>query len=208
MTAGQNLNLIYAVALLALVGSALVAQAVPIGKMLRMAAAWLGIFALLFLVLNFRGELKVVWGRLTGELGMGAGPLELSGSTMVVKKAEDGHFWVRADIAGHNVPFLIDSGATTTSISSDTAKRSGIKVDTSGFPVAISTANGMVEAYRAEIPTMKIGTLTVVDHRAVVSDNFGDFNVLGMNFLSSLKSWKVQGDEMVLEPYPHSRSLP
>jgi aspartyl protease family protein len=33
-----------------------------------------------------------------------------------------------------------------------------------------------------------------------VSAAFGDMNVLGMNFLSSLSSWSVQGQWLVLKP--------
>jgi aspartyl protease family protein len=34
----------------------------------------------------------------------------------------------------------------------------------------------------------------------VVAKEFGDSNVIGMNFLSKLRSWRVEGTEMVLEP--------
>lgn len=38
----------------------------------------------------------------------------------------------------------------------------------------------------------------------VVSPAFGDTDVLGMNFLSRLKSWRVEGDTLILEPAPDS----
>ena len=38
------------------------------------------------------------------------------------------------------------------------------------------------------------------DLPVVVAEEFGDSNVIGMNFLSSLRSWRVEGTEMVLEP--------
>jgi aspartyl protease family protein len=34
----------------------------------------------------------------------------------------------------------------------------------------------------------------------VVASNFGDTNVVGMNFLDSFSSWTVEGDFMVLRP--------
>jgi predicted aspartyl protease len=33
----------------------------------------------------------------------------------------------------------------------------------------------------------------------VVSESFGDTNVLGMNFLDSMQSWKVEGNVMTLK---------
>ena len=35
----------------------------------------------------------------------------------------------------------------------------------------------------------------------VVSPAFGETDVLGMNFLSRLKSWRVEGSTLILEPH-------
>jgi aspartyl protease family protein len=34
----------------------------------------------------------------------------------------------------------------------------------------------------------------------VVSERFGDVNLLGMNFLNSMQSWRVEANMMVLQP--------
>jgi aspartyl protease family protein len=64
-----------------------------------------------------------------------------------VRLAPDGHFWVEAQLNGETVRFLIDSGATTTSISGDTARRVGIE-PSRGFPALVKTANGTVSVQR------------------------------------------------------------
>lgn len=207
MTDDQSLSLVYSVLLLVLVGSALIAQAIPLGKMLRMAAAWAGIFAVLILVLSFRGEVAEIWARVSNELGIGNSH-QLVGDTLELRQQGDGHFWVNAKLNGTDVRFLVDSGATTTSISVATAERAGIDVDRTRFPVQLSTANGTIEAWRARADTLSVGGMTVDDHAVVVSEAFGDFNVLGMNFLSALKSWRVEGRTMILEPYePGDRAM-
>ena len=38
------------------------------------------------------------------------------------------------------------------------------------------------------------------DFPVLVSESFGDVNLLGMDFLSSLKGWRVEGETMVLNP--------
>jgi len=54
---------------------------------------------------------------------------------------------------------------------------------------------------RAEIGTLDLGGIERKDHAILVSsDAEDDVDLLGMNFLSSLKSWRVEGREMVLEP--------
>jgi len=34
----------------------------------------------------------------------------------------------------------------------------------------------------------------------VVSESFGDVNLLGMNFLNDMQSWRVESDKMILIP--------
>jgi len=103
-------------------------------------------------------------------------------------------------VNGNPVTFLVDSGATVTSLSSQTAAEIGIDVDRSAFPVIVSTANGNAKAWRAQISEMKVETISVRGHMVFISDNLGDTNLLGMNFLDELSSWRVQGDVMTLEP--------
>lgn len=94
---------------------------------------------------------------------------------------------------------LIDSGATITAISERTAKEADIP-KSEGLPAIIETANGSVAARRARIAEVSLGPLKTRDLGVVVSQNFGELDVLGMNFLSRLHSWRVEGNVLVLEP--------
>jgi len=91
MNDGETASLIYSLLLLVLVGSALVSRSLPIGQTLKMALGWVGIFALIFLLVSFRPEMKLIWGRVTGELGLASGP-QIRGAPMTLRKREDGHF--------------------------------------------------------------------------------------------------------------------
>ena len=64
----------------------------------------------------------------------------------------------------------------------------------------IGTANGRVTAQRGVVKLMEIGGYRLEDHNVVISESFGDTNVLGMNFLDSMQSWKVEGNQMILTP--------
>ena len=81
-----------------------------------------------------------------------------------------------------------------------TAEQAGIKISESPFPVVLVTANGSVEAQRGTIQSLQVGPMVAKDLPVVVAEEFGDSNVIGMNFLSKLGSWRVEGAEMVLEP--------
>lgn len=189
---------IWGIGALALVGSSLLARRIPMGQSIKMALSWLAIFAVAFVLFLFRDEGRVVWARATAELSGNAG--QTVGGVLRVQKSDDGHFWVRADVNGKPVEFLIDSGATTTTLTRQAAAQSGVQ-SLGGFPVMVETANGTVEAQRARITTLNVGPIKQNDAAVLIGGNaMGDTNLLGMSFLSSLKSWRVEGPTLILEP--------
>jgi len=95
----------------------------------------------------------------------------------------------------------VDSGATVTALSPRTAAAAGVEVRDSVFPVILKTANGNVQAQTGEIPELRFGNVVARDLAVVVSPAFGDIDVLGMNFLSRLKSWRVEGQTLILTPH-------
>ena len=199
MTGDQSLQVIAAIMMLVLVGSSLASRRLPIGQVARMVAGWLLIFAAVLVGYSYRVELNAVVQRVAGDLLGERG--QTVGGTLRVPMAPDGHFWVRARINGHEQRFLIDSGATTTALSADAAEAAELDVERGAFPVLINTANGTVEAQRTRIRRLSMGPIIAKDIAAVVSPAFGDMNVLGMNFLSSLQSWRVEGRTLILEPH-------
>ena len=194
----QTGSLIYAVLLLVLIASSLFARRLPLGETLRMALTWILIFAALFVVFTFRSDLKIVWDRVAVELGQRSGA-QADGMLRVARDAA-GHFSVTASVNGRDVRFMIDSGATTTSMSTQAAQAAGIDVSEGGFPVIIETANGTAEARRARVDRLKIGPISRHDFPILVSETLGETNLLGMNFLNTLKGWRVEGDTLVLNP--------
>jgi aspartyl protease family protein len=132
--------------------------------------------------------------------------LNLEGSQAVVGKetripmASDGHFWVTVKFGDIQRRMLVDSGATVTALSTDTANAAGIAPSDSPFPMIIQTANGSVRAQTATVPEFRIGNIVARDLPVVTSPAFGDMDVVGMNFLSRLKSWRVEGRTLILTP--------
>ncbi len=199
MSGEDGPSLIWGVVMVILLISSLAARRLPIGQMAKMALAWIAIFALLFVVFSFRFEFLAVWERVKSEFD-GTASQTVMGEAINIKRQDDGHYWVQVEINRKSAKFLIDSGATTTAINSKTARETGIEVDASGYPVIINTANGKVTAQRGLAASLQLGPLQLDDHKVVVSDSFGDTNVLGMNFLDGLSSWKVENNIMTLQP--------
>jgi aspartyl protease family protein len=190
-------RLIYAVLLLVLVASSLIAYRLPLGKILKMIAAWVGIFALMFVIMSFRPEMKMIWSRVNGEL-TGAPRQSVEGETLRLVRQDDGHFWLRASVNGKTADFMVDSGASVTAIGAELAKQSSVALD--GGAIEMETANGLINVKTGTVKSFSVGELQIENHEVVVGDNFGEVNVVGMNFLDSFSSWRVKGDVMELVP--------
>jgi len=125
----------------------------------------------------------------------------ISGSETRVAMAPDGHFWVKGMIRGTPARFLVDTGATITTLSTTVAERAGLEADPDAPPVILTTANGQTNAERTTIPRLRIGTIAASNLDAVIAPGIGETNVLGMNFLSKLASWRVEEKTLILVPH-------
>lgn len=194
----QAVSFLYLVGVLVLVGSALLVRRIPLAQGLKMALAWLLIFAAAFAVIALWDDFAALGRRLVGEAS-GDSRAIVAGETVRVRMAEDGHFWIDGKVNGEDVRFLVDSGATRTAINADTARSAGVE-PSSDFPAMLDTANGRITVERARVARLEAGPIVREDVPVFVSEAFGDTNVLGMNFLSSLRRWEVEGRWLILTP--------
>lgn len=199
MTEDQNINLVFAIGALVLVASALFSRRIGLGEIVRSVLSWVAIFAIFIVMFSYQHEIVGVWNKVTGEI-TGANDQQIVGNTLQIRQSPDGHYWADAEVNGMPVRFLIDSGATTTAMTLKTAQAANVDINEGGFPTYLNTANGTVEAQRGTIQSLRVGPMVALELPVVVAEAFGDSNVLGMNFLSEMKSWKVEQGEMILEP--------
>jgi aspartyl protease family protein len=192
----QALNFLYLVGVLVLVASSFAVRRIPMGQGLKMFAAWMLIFVAAFAVFALKDDFMALGKRMFAE-GTGSARVVETGQELRIHKSDDGHFWVDASLNGKTMHFLVDSGATVTSISKGDADRAGIE-PSGAFPVMVDTANGVVGVWRGRADSIKLGSIERRDFAVHIGED--DTNVLGMNFLSSLTSWGVQGEWLVLKP--------
>ena len=193
MTNDLMLGGVYLLMAVMLVLGSLMARREPAAKLFTMAVAWIAIFGAGFVLFTFRDNLGWVAQRLKAE-AVGT-PVQQGGETRI-PMAIDGHFWVTARLNGEDVKFLVDSGATVTTIDRATAERAGVRVS-SRRDEFVRTGNGIIRVSSGRADQLQVGGITRSDVGLQVADN-DDLNVLGMNFLSSLSRWGVEGRWLVL----------
>jgi aspartyl protease family protein len=192
------------VALLIYLGSGL-ARGYDGGRssMLRDALTWVALGLVLVTLYSYRGELLPIAGRLAGEL--------LPGSAMVVEQSSggpaeikirrrlDGHFTARTQVNGESISMIVDTGVSTIVLRPEDAAKAGIDLKGLSYTVPVITANGRTNAARVRLNTVAIGPLDRQKVDALVAQP-GTLteSLLGMSFLSRLRSYEFSGDFLTL----------
>jgi aspartyl protease family protein len=177
---------------------ALLTRVPYLGAAIRLGVS-LVLIALIVLVVMERAPLSPFLGNVADRLHLDE--QQVAGKEVRIRMGAEGHFFATVTLNGVRRRMLIDSGATVTAISTDTAAEAGLKPDLDPVPVVLQTANGAVAAKTATVPELRIGDIVARKLKVVVSPAFGDMDVIGMNFLSKLASWRVEGKTLILVPH-------
>ena len=193
MTNDLMLGGVYILMAIMLVLGSLMARREPVAKLITMAMAWIVIFAAGFVLFTFRDDFGYLAQRLKAEA---TGSPVTEGKVTRIPMAIDGHFWVHAKLNGQDVKFLVDSGATMTTIDRQTANSAGVQVSPKADEF-VRTGNGIIRVSSGSADELSIGQIVRHDVGLQVAEN-DDLNVLGMNYLSTLSRWGVEGRWLIL----------
>ena len=126
-------------------------------------------------------------------------PLRLMAMTEV-QESNGGHFITKANINGREIEVLVDTGATAVALSYDDAETAGLKPHSLDYTVKVSTANGEGTAARVKLRYVMIDNVKVRDVDALVlQDGAMKGTLLGMTFLSRLKTFSVTDGKLLLK---------
>lgn len=109
-----------------------------------------------------------------------------------INAKQHGSFITNGRINGQYVNFVLDTGATSVSISEGLARK--LRLDyKNGIPVKVVTASGNSQAYRVQLDEVTVGSITLnnVDG-LVLKGNSPEITLLGMSFLGRLEIEQTQ----------------
>jgi aspartyl protease family protein len=122
-----------------------------------------------------------------------------NGSVTLLADAH-GQFYTTGTVNGRPVHFLVDTGATSVTLSRSDAQRIGLHYR-SGMPLRSTTANGVVKGWQVSLDSVRVGTITVRNVDAFVQDNDKlSLGLLGMSFLRRCDMHR-QGSTLVLRQH-------
>jgi aspartyl protease family protein len=119
---------------------------------------------------------------------------------VVIPRDSRGHFQVEARVDGRRLNFMVDTGASTITLTASAAARLGIHPAPRDFTANVRTANGSVRAAPARLNMVEVDDLIVRDVAAlVIADGALTENLLGLSFLTKLRRFEYANGKLVLE---------
>jgi aspartyl protease family protein len=110
-----------------------------------------------------------------------------------------GHFVFEAAINDRPATFMADTGATLVVLTYEDAARLGLSPHSLDFTGLAETANGTARVAPVTLDRVRVDDITVRDVPALVAERGAlGTNLLGMSFLGRLKSFQMQGSELIL----------
>lgn len=199
----QFARLVTLLPFIALLGSGiLIGRRHTLGKVARDLSTWLVIILGLVVVWLYRGDFRSLGERVFAALVPGQPVVSTStgGDTEVIlHKSMNGHFEAEVEINGQTVSMLVDTGASSISLSWEDAREVGLNPENLNYTTTVRTANGVASAAPVKLAQVSLGPINRRNVPAVVAtEGRMEQSLLGMSFLATLGSMRMQDDELRL----------
>jgi aspartyl protease family protein len=172
-------------------------------SMVRDAVTWLALGFALVTLYSYKEQIAPIAARVVGALLPGSAmTVEQStgGLTEIrIRKRLDGHFNANVEVNGRPISMIVDTGASSIVLTPEDAAKVGIDIDNLAYSLPVLTANGRTLAARVRLDKVAIGPLDRSDVDALVAKHGAmTQSLLGMSFLSRLRSYEFSGDFLTL----------
>lgn len=185
-----KIQLISTIAILSYLFLSLSSRRSNLSTNLKSLMIWVGIFVFGLWVYSFKD-------RIMGVLVPSDG--QEHGRIIVYNISEDGHFYVSSKVNGENIRFMVDSGASGITLAPEDAHRLGYDLKKLTYNRRTQTAGGQTFSAPITLDTLEVESQTFKNLPAQVPNADLQTSLLGMAFLSRLKSWRVEGNQLLLE---------
>jgi len=111
-------------------------------------------------------------------------------------RAPDGLFYVTGRVNGHNVRFLVDTGASVVMLTREDAAAVGVDLKHGGFQSRVRTANGASAMAWTTLQDIDIAGHRLSRIDAAVPQNGLPVSLLGQNLLRKLGVVTIDGDRL------------
>jgi len=174
------------------------------GLVARDILVWAGVAAGAAALYIYRADLPDIAAEVISQVAPGGTTLTVpepveSQRLVRLRRQTGGHFVARVLVNGDAVQMVVDTGATTIVLKPADAEQIGIDTASLAYSVPIQTANGSAFAAPVRLKSVIVGPVGLANVDALVAKpGTLDQSLLGMSFLSRLKSYEFSGDFLTL----------
>ena len=141
-----------------------------------------------FLVDGKRHELTIQQGGFIANYSESEQTVNKLNKVAKILRNNNGMYMTPGFINGVSVQFLVDTGASQVAMNERVAKQVGLLYKIDGERIPVSTAAGIVPAWRATLKKVRVGGIELRNIEALVVKGVGPGEVLlGMSFLNRVK---------------------
>jgi len=116
---------------------------------------------------------------------------------VTLNRSSDHHYYATASVNGHDVRFLVDTGASEIALTEDDARKIGIKFDPGKYELIGAGASGYVRGQYVNVDDIRLEGIHQGAAKAVVVEG-ADISLLGQPFLEKIDEIVIRKGEMTL----------
>ena len=139
-----------------------------------------------------------LWDGVRDQVARPSQTVAIQAGRIEVPRAADGHYYLRLEVNGAPVRFVVDTGATDIVLSRADAARAGLDLDALRFTWIARTANGTVRTARVRLDEVSLDGIRDRGVTAWVNEGEMDVSLLGMSYLSRFDRIEIERNRLVL----------
>jgi aspartyl protease family protein len=116
---------------------------------------------------------------------------------VTLNRSSDHHYYATASVNGHDVRFLVDTGASEIALTEDDARKIGLKFDPGKYELIGEGASGYVRGQYVDLDDIRLDGIHHGGAKAVVVEG-ADISLLGQPFLENIDEIVIRKGEMTL----------
>jgi len=190
-------SLIQSIVILSVLLFGLLNKNVSVKFILTNVLMWCSVGLVLITLYTYQYDLKTFANRILGSLNPSSS-IENTDHSISFQASYNGHFLIDAKVNNKVIHFLLDTGASFTTLTRKSAELIGIDTSVLNYNIPISTANGRSFAASTMIDQLEIGHLKVKNIIVYIVQSGLDVSLLGMNFLNGLDKYEVSQGRLTL----------
>jgi len=174
------------------------------GQAAKDLLSWMALGLVLVTGYSFRDELAPILSRVSSELVPAGTALtvddgERGEQAVRIRRIGSGQFVAKTRVQGVSIKMLVDTGASTVVLTQSDAIRIGVDISSLRYLVPVQTANGTTQAARVQLRDISVGIVGLNRVEALIAKPGAlHQSLLGMSFLSRLRSYEFSGDFLTL----------